>query len=198
MTDRKTIDVYEAQAQRYADLALSKMQIAAIDRFLSMLPTRATILDAGCGPGVHAAIMVSAGHDVRGIDPTEAFVTDALSRGVNARLGSFEDISGERLFDGIYASFSLLHAPRADLPGILAAMVTALKPGGALFIGMKSGSGEERDTIGRRYTYVTELEMRGLLRDVGASVTHVEIGEEAGLSGEVAPFFLMHARGPNA
>jgi SAM-dependent methyltransferase len=198
MTDRKTIDVYEAQAQRYADLALSKMQIAAIDRFLSMLPTRATILDAGCGPGVHAAIMVSAGHDVRGIDPTEAFVTDALSRGVNARLGSFEDISGERLFDGIYASFSLLHAPRADLPGILAAMVTALKPGGALFIGMKSGSGEERDTIGRRYTYVTELEMRGLLRDVGASVTHVETGEEAGLSGEVAPFFLMHARGPNA
>lgn len=198
MTDRETIDVYEAQAQRYAALDLSEMQLAAIDRFLSMLPPRATILDAGCGPGVHAAIMVSAGHDVYGIDPTEAFVTDALSRGVNARLGSFEDISGERLFDGIYASFSLLHAPRADLPRYLAAMAAALKPGGALFIGMKSGSGEERDTIGRHYTYVTEFEMRGLLRDLGARVTHVETGAEAGLSGEVAPFFLMHARGPDA
>ncbi len=198
MTDRKTIDVYEAQAQRYADLPISQMQREAIDRFLSMLPTRATILDAGCGPGVHAAVMVSAGHEVHGIDPTEAFVSDALHRGVNARLGSFDDISGTAVFDGVYASFSLLHAPRADLPRHLAAMVQALKPGGALFIGMKSGSGEDRDTIGRRYTYVTELEMRGLLRDLGASVTHVETGEEAGLSGEVAPFFLMHARGPNA
>lgn len=198
MTDRETIGVYEAQAQRYADLPISQMQKEAIERFLSMLPTKATILDAGCGPGVHGSQMVSAGHDVHGLDPTQAFVTDALSRGVNARLGSFDDITGTNIFDGVYASFSLLHAPRADLPRYLAAMTQALKPGGALFIGMKSGSGEARDSIGRRYTYVSELEMRGLLRDVGATVTHVETGEEAGLSGEIAPFFLMHARGPDA
>lgn len=198
MTDRETIGVYEAQAQRYADLPISQRQKEAIERFLLMLPAKATILDAGCGPGVHASPMVSAGHDVHGLDPTQAFVTEALSRGVNARLGSFDDITGSKIFDGVYASFSLLHAPRADLPRYLAAMAQALKPSGALFIGMKSGSGEERDTIGRRYTYVTELEMRGLLRDVGATVTHVETGEEAGLSGEVAPFFLMHARGSDA
>jgi len=198
MTDRETIDVYETQAQRYADLPISQMQKEAIARFLSMLPAKATILDAGCGPGVHAAVMVSAGHDVHGIDPTMAFVTEALSRGVNARLGTFDDISGTSVFDGVYASFSLLHAPRADLPGHLASMIRALKPGGALFIGMKTGQGEGRDSIGRRYTYVTELEMRGLLRDIGASVTHVETGEEAGLSGDIAPFFLMHARGPDA
>ena len=198
MTDRETINVYETQAQRYADLPISAMQKDAIARFLSMLPAKATILDAGCGPGVHAAVMVSAGHDVHGIDPTKAFVTDALSRGVNARLGTFDDISGEALFDGIYASFSLLHAPRDELPRHLAAMARALKPGGALFIGMKTGAGEERDTIGRRYTYVTELEMRRLLRDLGATVSHVVTGEEAGLSGEIAPFFLMHARGADA
>ncbi|MBF9044448.1 methyltransferase domain-containing protein [Rhodobacterales bacterium HKCCE4037] len=194
--DRQTINIYEAEAARYAGLPITGTQRAAITRFLSMLPQKATILDAGCGPGIHAEAMLSAGHDVHGIDPTRAFVTDALSRGVNARLGTFDDISGEAIFDGIFASFSLLHAPRADLPRHLAAMVTALKPKGALFVGMKSGSGESRDRIGRRYTYVTELEMRRLLRDLGADVIHVDTGEEAGLSGEVAPYFLMFARGP--
>ena len=87
MTDRKTIDVYEAQAQRYADMPISPMQRDAIDRFLAMLPKRGTILDAGCGPGVHAAAMVSAGHEVHGIDPTEAFVSDALHRGVKPSQG---------------------------------------------------------------------------------------------------------------
>ncbi len=198
MTDKETIAVYEDQAARYADLPISAMQKAALDRFLSMLPPSAAILDAGCGPGVHAAVMVSAGFDVHGIDPTEAFVTDALSRGVNARLGTFDDISGTDIYDGIYASFSLLHASLDDLPRHLDAMALALKPSGALFIGMKTGTGEERDKIGRRYSYVTEGQMRDLLEARGLTVAHVETGEEAGLSGEVAPFFLMHARGPDA
>ncbi|WP_224816947.1 bifunctional 2-polyprenyl-6-hydroxyphenol methylase/3-demethylubiquinol 3-O-methyltransferase UbiG [Hasllibacter sp. MH4015] len=198
MTDEKTIAIYEEQAARYADLPVSPLQRAAIDRFLAMVPPGACILDAGCGPGVHAALMASAGHDVHAIDPTPAFVTDALSRGVNARLGAFDDIDGADIYDGIFASFSLLHAPLADLPRHLDAMVRALKPGGALFIGMKSGTGEERDKIGRRYSYVTEAEMRQLLEMRGLTIAHVTSGEEAGLSGEIAPFFLMHARAADA
>ena len=198
MTDDQTIAVYEDQAATYAALALSAKQRDAIERFVAMLPEGARILDAGCGPGVHGAQMIAAGHEVHGIDPTEAFVADALSRGVKARLGSFDDITETQTYHGIYASFSLLHAPMADLPRHLDAMTKALKPGGALFIGMKTGTGEARDGIGRRYTYVTEAEMRALLETRGFTVTHVVTGEEAGLSGEVAPFFLMHARGADA
>ena len=194
MTDRETIDVYQAQAQRYADIPISDMQRAAIDRFLSMLPARAAILDAGCGPGVHAAVMVSAGHDVHGIDPTEAFVTDALSRGVNARLGSFDDISGNAIFDGVYASFSLLHAPRAKLPRHLAAVSRALKSGGVFHIGMKTGQGDLRDDIDRFYTLVTVLELAELVTDAGFNVIATREGEGKGCAGTIDPFVIMRAR----
>ena len=60
-----------------------------------------------------------------------------------------DEIDGEDLYDGIWANFSLLHAPRAAFPLHLMALKRAIKPGGLLHLGMKLGEGEGRDGLGR-------------------------------------------------
>ena len=77
--------------------------------------------------------------------------------GVEVRVAMFADIAGTDIYDGIWANFSLLHAPKADLPNHLAALHAALKPKGRLHLGMKLGTGEQRDTIGRFYAYYTDF-----------------------------------------
>jgi SAM-dependent methyltransferase len=95
----------------------------------------------------------------------------------------FDQIDGESEFDGVWANFSLLHAPRGDLPKHLSAIRRALRPGGLFHIGMKTGEGEKRDDLGRLYTFVTEDELHGMLGASGFEVVDVTQGREAGMTG---------------
>lgn len=194
MTDDQTISVYETRAAGYADLGITPTQATALDVFLSALPPNAHILDLGCGPGLHARAMMDKGHSVDAIDATQAFVTAAIAAGVRARLATFDDITSHDTYDGIWASFSLLHASRADVPRHLNALATALKPGGTLFLGMKTGTGEARDAMGRHYCYFTPAELEQMLTDTGLTITHRVDGKEPGFTGSVDPFTLLHAK----
>ena len=139
--------------------------------------------------------------------PLRAFTVDATDAapemvamaarhdGVTARLAGFDDIERHDLYDGIWANFSLLHAPRRDMPRHLAALRRALKPGGHLHVALKSGTGEARDTLGRFYTYYTEEELHGLLRDAGFAPVSGRTGTGAGLDGTIAPWIAMTAHG---
>ena len=49
---------------------------------------------------------------------------------------------------GFGASYSLLHAPRAEMPRHLAAIARALRPDGVLSLTLKEGQGEARDPGG--------------------------------------------------
>lgn len=191
--DPQTLDAYRARAEAYAAIPPAPEQDAALARFLADLPEGGRILDLGCGPGLQAAAMQAAGFDVTGLDPLPEFVAATRSRGVRARLGSFTDLTEVAAYDGIHASFSLLHAPRADMPGHLARIRTALTPGGRVFLGLKLGTGEGRDALGRFYTYYSEADLRHLLTDAGFTVTGVELGHGAGLAGTDDPFILVFA-----
>ncbi len=196
MRDARTIAVYAAEAQRYAAIEMTPDQKGALDLFLSMLPPHAHILDLGCGPGHHAAHMMAQGHRVDAIDATQAFVDAAHVLGVPARLASFDDITGTALYDGIWASFSLLHAPRTSVPRHIAALVQALRPSGAFFLGMKTGTGAARDALGRRYAYFSERELTDMVIAQGLIVTQTAADSAAGLLGSVDPYVLILARKP--
>lgn len=193
MTDRRTIDVYQAKARDYVAMGLSGEQAGVIADFVARLPRPALVLDLGCGPGIHAAEMMRAGVSVDAVDATPAFVAEAQGRGVPARLAGFEDITGTDLYDGIWASFSLLHARKADVPRHIDALATALKPGGVLYLGMKLGEGEERDSIGRHYSYFSEEELVAMLGQVRMNVVFRATGRDRGLSGEIAPYIHLIA-----
>ena len=194
-TDRETLTVYDKRAADYAARFTGDRNLD-LETFIAALPTGAQVLDLGCGPGHAAAQMAHAGHSVEATDASAEMVKLAQAHpGVTARQASFDDIAGTDLYDGIWTNFALLHAPRSAMPGHLAALRRALRPGGLFHIGMKTGTGEKRDEIGRLYTYYTEDELAGLLRAAGFTPFSSRTGAEPGLDGVVAPWVTIAAHG---
>jgi len=120
-------------------------------------------------------------------------VLAAQNNDITAKIGSFDDLTETDAYDGIWANFSLLHAPRADMPRHLSNIVRALRPGGIFHIGVKLGSGSKRDQIGRLYTYFTEDELVGLLTDAGLNVSDRQKGRDKGLDGTDADWLCLRA-----
>ena len=190
--DDATLAVYAAKAREY-DRIVGAEATPGLPRFIAALSAGAKVLDLGCGPGQCAAEMVAHGLVVEATDATPDMVALACARGLNARIARFTDLADHAAYDGIWANFSLLHAPKSDLPAHLARIHDALRPGGVFHIGLKLGMGEHRDTIGRFYAYYSEDELLQHLTKAGFTPDHIEHGEGAGLSGEVSPWILVQA-----
>lgn len=195
MTDKQTIGVYDDKAQDYARINKSDGPGRILNRFITALPKGGLVLDLGCGPGLDARPMMDAGLRVEALDASPAMVELALSQGVNARLGTFSDLTAQARYDGIWASFSLLHAPRADMPAHLAAIKRALKPGGLLELAVKTGTGEARDKLGRFYTYYMPDELTGLLDAAGLTTQEITKGRDTGLDGAPSDWVSVAAHG---
>ncbi len=193
-TDPRTVAVYDERAADYADRFASAEPEQYLTAFMAMLPAGGRVLDLGCGPGTASAFLRAAGFRPDPVDASVAMVELAnRHHDIGARLATFDDIDADAAYDGIWANFSLLHAPRTDLPRHLAALHRALKPKGLLHIGMKTGTGQGRDRLGRFYTYVTVPELTGLLTTAGFHVTATIEGSEVGLAGTNDPFVIMRA-----
>jgi len=182
--DDETLAYYGRAADDYAERTAHLDKDPALEAFIAALPEGARVLDLGCGPGVMAGRMAAEGFSVLATDAVPEMVEMAAARpGVEARVARFDEIEGVAEFDGVWANFSLLHAPRGDLPGHMARIHRALRSGGLFHIGMKVGEGEKRDELGRLYSFFTEAELRGLLTDAGFSVMDARRGREAGMTG---------------
>lgn len=97
----------------------------------------------------------------------------------------------------MWASFSLLHAPRAAFPGHLARIFRALRPDGAFYVGLKGGSGEHRDALGRFYAHFGLEELRALLSAAGFErIDAREYAAEPGYDGAATPMLHCIARKP--
>lgn len=195
MADRQTLAVYAARAADYAKRFGKEGGSQHLKAFLAGVVPGGRILDLGCGPAFAAAAMKRAGFEVEAWDasPEMARIAHEVN-GVEVRVAAFEDLSDIARFDAVYANFSLLHAPKADMPGHLARIARALKPGGLFHIGLKTGTGEKRDTIGRFYAYYEDAELTRLVEAAGFRVLHRSTGEDTGLDGTVAPWIILLAR----
>lgn len=200
MTDRQTLDVYAERAADYADNFASDGPDRHLREFIALVPQGGKVLDLGCGPAAASVHMRAAGLDPDPIDASPEMVALANERfKIGARLGSFDDIEGTEKYAGIWANFSLLHAPREKLPIHFAAISQALVQGGIMHIGMKTGQGTRRDALGRSYTYVSVDELAQLLLTAGLVPNYTHEGAEAGLAGTIDPFVIMRAKkDPNA
>lgn len=193
MSDAETLAVYAAQADAYRT-KFTGAPSGSLIAFTELLPPNARVLDLGCGPGNAAEHMAAQGHTVDAWDASPTFIEAIDAPGVTARVATFDQLDAQDTYDGIWANFSLLHAPRADFPGHMHRVAKALKPGGILHLGMKTGTGEKRDHLGRFYAFHTEAELRDTLTSRGLTILHTHAGEEAGLAGTVDPFLLLTGR----
>lgn len=191
-----TVTVYDARARDYAAMTADLGERVELEAFADALPEGGHVLDLGCGPGFYAAWLAARGFTVRAVDASAEMVALAAALpGVNARQARFDEIDAEGAYDGIWANFSLLHAPRTDLPAHLARLRRALRPGGLFHIGMKLGSGEGADRIGRFYAYYGEEELLDLLHAAGLDPISSRRGSGKGLDGLQSEHITVLARG---
>lgn len=197
MSDDRTLDVYNRQTGDY--VAMMDQEAAKdpmIDHFIAACVAGGNVLDLGCGAGHYAKRMAEAGLKVSAIDASESMIEHAAAiPGVSAKLGRFEEVSGENIYDGIWAYFSLLHAQRQDLPALLSRISAALRPGGVFFIGMKRGSGGKRDQLDRYYEYYEQDELKELLRDARLTPVNHWLGKAEGLAGHPEGWVVIEAHG---
>jgi SAM-dependent methyltransferase len=192
--DRETIAVYDAKAEEYAGLISDIAEDSRLIDFIVRLPKGGQVLDLGCGPGNAAAEMARQGLQVSAWDASAEMVALAQRHdGVDAAQKLFDDMAdlAPSSLDGLWANFSLLHAPEADMPRHLAAIASAVKPGGVFLIALKEGTGAHRDGIGRLYTYFTEDSLSALVEAAGFDVDRRDRGSGKGLSGEEAEWISL-------
>lgn len=118
----------------------------------------ARVLEIGSGGGRDAALMEELGLRVRRTDVTPGFVRLLREQGQVA-----DDLtSADGPYDAVWASASLLHVARADLPTVLPTVLARLaavtRPGGLLRVAVKEGDGDGWSTHGsirspRHFTY---------------------------------------------
>lgn len=193
--DRETLGVYAERAQDYADRFAGGGPSKHLSAFMDDLPPRGHVLDLGCGPGQAAAFLNQAGFQVDAWDASpEMAEVGRAAFGVAIEVKVFDALEAEAVYDGIYANFSLLHAPKAAMSGHLDRIARALKPGGVFHVGLKKGSGEKRDTLGRFYAFYEEPELVELLDKVGLTTYARAFGTEVGLAGTDEPWMILRAR----
>jgi ubiquinone/menaquinone biosynthesis C-methylase UbiE len=168
-----TRDFYETNALLYAANTAEMLDREWLEQFASLLPPGARVLDAGCAGGRDAQWFVARDFDVVGIDIASSFVEIAGRNAPNAefRVASVTSLPFEaESFHGVWCSCVLIHLKKSDASLAVSEMSRVLKPGGTLYILVKSGNSEEFEADARYggmikfNSYFTEEEMRDMLR----------------------------------
>ena len=195
MADRETLAVYRDRAADYANMSTLNAPDRHLKAFICAIPDGGKVMDLGCGHGRSTALMIDAGLNAEGLDASPELAAIARDNfSVEVTIAEFETLSPESTYDGVFANFSLLHAPKVEMPGHLMRIAQALRPDGIFHLGLKTGDGERRDALGRFYAYYTDAEITGLLEDAGFSVLSRDSGADKGLDGTVAPWIVLLAR----
>jgi hypothetical protein len=83
--------------------------------------------------------------------------------GQTVRVMRFQDLDESERYDGVWACASLLHVPTSEMDDVIHRLARSLKPGGILYITLKSGDGEEVDSNGRLFNFYTPRRLRETL-----------------------------------
>lgn len=165
-----TIEYYDQNAQSFVAGTIDVNMEELYSHFVSLLPTQALILDAGCGSGRDTKAFLDMGYSVEAIDASLAMVNHATSyTGIQVIKKTFQEMGEKEKYDAIWACASLLHVPKDELFDVFTKLTTALKTGGIWYFSFKYGS-EERQKDGRSFTDMNEESIQSLLSKLGGLV----------------------------
>jgi SAM-dependent methyltransferase len=182
ITKRVTVASYDAEAESYVagQGELTADDLAAFDGFAGLLENGARVLEVGSGSGRDAALLEERGLSVRRTDITPAFVRLLRAAGHDAAqldplVDDLADPDRDAPYDGVWASASLLHVRREDLPRVLANLASVTRDGGVLHLALKEGDGARFSTHGsigrpRHFTFWREAGLRAVLAGAGWEV----------------------------
>ena len=151
------MDFYEINAKAYIEETKDLDMKVFYERFLPTIPKGGNILDAGCGSARDALYFHQRGFKVTVFDQSEQLVHLGRERtGLWIEQRLFEEITEVKEYDGIWASASLLHCSKEELPSIFVRLHRALKDSGILYASFKEGASFTKD--GLLYTSFTHDE----------------------------------------
>ena len=165
MKDLSTLHYYDDNAESYINDTLYADMHCLQDKFISFLPEKAHILDAGCGSGRDTCYFLNRGFSVTAIDASEK-MCELASRVINQSVlhMSFEEIPFVNEFDGIWACASILHVERSNQNKVIKKISDALKPNGIFYISWKYGK-KEYYVEDRLYCDMTEELILDLIKN---------------------------------
>lgn len=187
-----TITWYNEHAQAYALQSVKRFRQDRIDTFVSLLPQKGTVLDAGCGAGRDTGVLSKICKSVIGIDASSELIALAMKQypGIEFITGSFLSLPFENMsFDGIWANASLVHLETDEIiQQVFKEFSRVLKPNGVLFFSVKkrvddnpSGSASERAIGGKRFFhFYTMDELERCLSHAGFEV--LDMSDEASVT----------------
>jgi SAM-dependent methyltransferase len=116
-------------------------KLAQRQAFGDRLTPEARLLEIGAGTGQDSAYFQERGLCVVATDLSPVMVEHCRAKGIEAHVMDFLHLDFPAdSFDAVFAMNCLLHVPNRDLPAVLTAIRTLLRPGGLFFIGVYSGN----------------------------------------------------------
>jgi len=177
-----TLDYYNEKTEEFIDATVNVDFLETQDKFLSLLPQGAHILDFGCGSGRDTKYFLDKGFLVTATDGSVELCKFASElSGIEVKQMFFEELSEIETYDGIWACSSILHLPYVELKDVMQKMIRAVKSGGIIYTSFKYGTFEgERN--GRYFTDMDEAKFNEFLQNF----SDVKL-EELWVKGDVRP-----------
>ena len=179
---KQMIDWYNQNSEYYARRVRNYVPFARINDFVSLLPKKAVVLDAGSGSGRDTNALSQKGITAMGIDLSSELVKLAkkMYPALEFLEGNFLKLPfTARKFDGIWANASLIHLEsEKDVKKALKEFNRVLKVGGIIDIIVKANLDNQKfeivkdkiSNVGRFFQYFTKDELSNLVKKAGFSI----------------------------
>jgi SAM-dependent methyltransferase len=139
-------EAYDRQAEERDKREISSWKLEERQRFLALLQEegKQSLLEIGAGTGTCSKFFQDGGLEVIATDLSSENVRRCREKGLTAYEMDFFHLDfPPRSFDAVHALNCLLHVPKKDLPEVLQAIRTLLKPGGLFYLGVYGGKESE-------------------------------------------------------
>ena len=183
--DKQTIEFYNTNAKKYSSYSYLHEKDELYQKFLNYLPEKGSILDAGCGAGWDTKFFLKNGYTVTALDASVKLLEIIETHKNLEKIESdFLNFKSKKIFDGIWASFSLQHLPKSDFKPALKLLKNFLSETGFFYIGIHEGNKEIRDTLGRYYSYYGESEISGIIQSLNLKIFSLDKLESKSFDGK--------------
>jgi 2-polyprenyl-3-methyl-5-hydroxy-6-metoxy-1,4-benzoquinol methylase len=197
---------YDQMAEQYLATKDPEDPLAlrALEDLASLLPSRAAVLDLGCGAGVPVTRwLADRRFAVTGVDVSAKQLELArtyVPEGTFIKADMTEVDFGPESFDAVVAFHSVIHVPRTEHPALLESIHRWLEPGGALLATMSVADYEGRDEdwegwgapmVWSHYDRQANVAM---LREAGFEIQYAEPRTGGGTGDETETWLWVLAR----